>query len=394
MKGAPDAMTIHPLSSDLKSAELPLSSIYLDPNNPRFLGPDSKLVRTRDIDKESVQERVRQRLIRAFKIEELRLSIEDNGYLPLDHVVVKEFKPGRYVVLEGNRRICAAKLIDKYRDDGTAVPDDVMRSLIRIPCLIYKGRERDAAWILQGIRHLSGVLDWPPYNKAKLFVEQIEKEGLSYVELGRKFATPPTSVRVWTFSYYAFKQAQESPEYQGVVNVAEFNYFHELFSRSNRALRNWMGWDDQKLEFKNTARFNEYIGWVYPNARPVGRGRTRQKTDDRPLPDAVTTRVLSDLIRDDPKAFEQFRRERDIDKARSTAKMRRGSKKGKTTVDSLNGALDTIRACTRLLKNNPYRLATDEKERASVGKELHSLKKALDAIFAEGGQDEPPIVRH
>lgn len=153
-------MTKHPISLDLKSAELPLASIYLDPNNPRFAGRDSKLVHASRIDKDEVQEEARKKMIGEFETEKVRSSIEVNGYLPLDRIVVKEFKDGRFVVLEGNRRSCAAKTVDGCAEDGTTVPDSVLRSLVKIPCLIYTGKERDAAWILQGLRHISGVRPW------------------------------------------------------------------------------------------------------------------------------------------------------------------------------------------------------------------------------------------
>ena len=38
-------------------------------------------------------------------------NIQINGFLPIDRVIVKKFAENKYVVLEGNRRICAAKNI-------------------------------------------------------------------------------------------------------------------------------------------------------------------------------------------------------------------------------------------------------------------------------------------
>jgi hypothetical protein len=218
-------MTTRPIFLDLRSAELPLSSIHLEPNNPRFAAPNSKVIPPHRIDNEAVQEEVRQRLIRTYKIDKIRTNIEINSFLPMDRVSVRKFKHGCYVVLEGNRRVCAAKMVDQYRDDGTIVSDEVRRSLVNIPCLIYTGKERDAALIFQGLRHFSGVLEWPPYSKARLLVEQREKEGLSYTELAKKFETSVLSARHWVFSYYGFHQALESSDYAGVVDMKAFPYF-------------------------------------------------------------------------------------------------------------------------------------------------------------------------
>jgi hypothetical protein len=386
-------MTTYPISLDLNSAELPLASLHLDPNNPRFVGGGSKFVQAHRIDKEAVQEAVRQKLIRDFEIEKLRSSIEVNGYLPIDRIVVKEFKVGRHVVLEGNRRICAAKLVDRYAEDGTAISESVLRSLVRIPCLIYTGKEQDAAWIFQGLRHLSGVLQWPSYSKAKLLVEQLEREGLSYAELGRKFGTSALSARHWAFAYYGFKQAQESPEYPGVVDVRAFTHFQELFNKVNGAVRNWMNWDENDLEFKDKARFNEFIGWLYPKREGNNDGSSRWNFDSRHLPRGIDIRDVSNLIRDDPKTFNTFKRERDIDKARSSARTHRNGKNGKASTDPLEEVFDAVRLCTRLLKNNPYRLAKDERSKTRLRKELDGLREAIAAISDDGENDEAPIVR-
>jgi hypothetical protein len=187
-KGTPDAVDKHPLYLDLKSAELPLSSIYLDPNNPRFVTPDSEFVPEHLIDRDDVQEEARRKLIRSFDIEQVRSDIMMNGYLPLDRVAVRQFKPNKYVVLEGNRRICAAKTLEPFMPDGAVTPRAVLRSIVVIPCLLYVGDDPNAAWTLQGIRHLSGVRDWTPYSKARLLVQQMQTEHLTYAELARKFA--------------------------------------------------------------------------------------------------------------------------------------------------------------------------------------------------------------
>lgn len=104
-------MPATPIFQDLVPISVSLASIFLDPNNPRFVGPDSQPVPDADIDSEAAQESARVLLIRDWGVEKLRMNMEMNGYLPMDRVVIRKFKEGKYVVLEGNRRICAAKLL-------------------------------------------------------------------------------------------------------------------------------------------------------------------------------------------------------------------------------------------------------------------------------------------
>jgi hypothetical protein len=107
------------------------------------------------------------------------MNMEVNGFLPIDRVVVREFAEDQYVVLEGNRRICAAKLITPLTPDGEQVPERVLSSVETIPCLVYTGVDRDVSWIIQGLRHITGLADWSSFNKAKLLVEQMEAENLT-----------------------------------------------------------------------------------------------------------------------------------------------------------------------------------------------------------------------
>lgn len=74
------------LVADLKPVELPLDQIYLDPNNPRFIGQDWTYVADAEIDKQVIQEETRLHLVRDFRIDKLKMNMEINGYLPIDRV--------------------------------------------------------------------------------------------------------------------------------------------------------------------------------------------------------------------------------------------------------------------------------------------------------------------
>jgi hypothetical protein len=197
---------------DLVSITVPLSSIFLDPNNPRFVGPNSQPIPDADVDSKAAQENARVLLIRDWGVEKLRMNMEVNGYLPMDRVVVRKLKDGKYVVLEGNRRICAAKLLGSIASDGSQVSEEVLSSVRMIPCLEYIGSEADAAWIFQGLRHITGISEWSAYNKAKLLVEQMEREELSLTDAGKRFGLSAFGAGQWVRGYYAFKQAREESD--------------------------------------------------------------------------------------------------------------------------------------------------------------------------------------
>ena len=138
-------MNTYSLVTELKPVDIPLKSIYLDPNNPRFIGPKWTYIADNQINNKAIQEATRLRLVSEFRADRLKMNMEVNGYLPIDRVIVREFATSKYVVLEGNRRICAAKLLLENSDRKDPSQVEILRSLEKIPCLLYVGSDKKAA---------------------------------------------------------------------------------------------------------------------------------------------------------------------------------------------------------------------------------------------------------
>ena len=214
------------------------------------MGRNWKRVDDNDIDSESAQENARALLVREYGVDKLRMNMEVNGYLPIDRVIVRRFKDDKFVVLEGNRRICAAKMITLIGMDGSDVAEEVLGSVRQVPCLEYVGSESDAAWIFQGLRHITGISEWSAYNKAKLLVEQMEQENLTITEAGKRFGLSAFGAGQWVRGYYAFKQAREESDYLTEVDERSYPYFQELFSRSSAPVREWLEWNGNEYNLR------------------------------------------------------------------------------------------------------------------------------------------------
>lgn len=376
-------MTTYALGNDLTPIDLPLSSIYLDPNNPRFVGPTWSYIPEEDIDSETIQEETRRRLISGFGIEKLRMNMEVNGYLPIDRVIVREFKQSKYVVLEGNRRICAAKLISKIGFDGSDVHPDILASLKSIPCLQYTGSAKDAAWIFQGLRHITGISDWSSFNKAKLLVEQMENEEISLTEVGKRFGLTSFGAGQWVRGYYAFKQAREHSDFISEVDERSYPYFQELFSRSSAAVREWIEWNDTERHFENNLNFNEFVSWLYP--RPLEdelehgmeikgdwERRIIRRQDD--------VRQIAYLVREDKDAFEQFRRELDLERAYSLAISKKYANEARESYDAALEVFKAIDNCKKVLDNIPYKIFLDPALKERLFNEFDILETLIKSL--------------
>ena len=178
---------INTLNKELVDAKISLDEIYLDPNNPRFTSLKWDDIPDQQISDASIQAATKRKLEEEFSIYKLVDNIQINGFLPIDRVIVKKFAENKYVVLEGNRRICAAKnIMELYKENPEQVEESVVDSLKEISCLIYTGSERQPSWVFQGLRHIIGIQEWPAYNKARLLVQLMEDENLSLTEVGKK----------------------------------------------------------------------------------------------------------------------------------------------------------------------------------------------------------------
>ncbi len=367
-----------PLHQDLAPIDLPLSNIYLDPNNPRFTEADWEYVPESDWHKSDIQERAQRRLISDFDAQKLRMSMEVNGFLPIDRVIVRKFGDDKYVVLEGNRRICAAKMIGRYAIDGTDVAETVLESLKEIPCLSYTGSDGDAAWIFQGLRHISGVAEWSAFNKAKLLVEQMSKEGLTLTEVGKRFGLTSHGAGQWVRGYSAFNQARQSSDYINEVDERSYPYFQELFGRSSTPVREWLEWDESKYEFKSKLNFDEFISWLYPRSNEEEDGVIRKgKFERRRIARRDDIRQISALLLNDKDLFEQFRSGIDLENCYSLSLTKKFEEEAKLRADPVSDLFTAIEQCVKAINNIPYRAMRDNSTRDRI---LHSISGLESAI--------------
>ncbi|MCY3979172.1 MAG: ParB/Srx family N-terminal domain-containing protein, partial [Chloroflexi bacterium] len=347
------------ISDQLSPIELSIDQIYLDPNNPRFVDDNWLTILDERIDQENVQREAQEKMIRFHDVDKLRMNMEINGFLPIDQVIVREFKPDKFVVLEGNRRITAAKLIVELEHKGVAIDSSVVDSIRTINCLLYTGTDNQAAWIFQGLRHITGIKPWSAYNKAKLMNQLLQEEGKSLTEVGKQFGLTAFGAGQWIRGYNAFRQAKDDSEFSHDVKESAYTYFQELFGRSNLPLRQWMQWNDSKYRFEDSLAFNEFLSWLYP--KPNEDEIDEELDPDDILGDWDNRRILTNrglrdvsyLLKNATPQFEDFRNGEDLRKSVATARLA----EAQDEADSRRRpALDLLRSMddlTRELRNIP-----------------------------------------
>jgi hypothetical protein len=218
------------ISTELKFAKL--DDLNLDPMNPR-LGRNNT---GHDVSQERILE-----LMRDWTLDELIVSfLESGGFWTHEAVlVVKEKLYGaeRLVVVEGNRRIAALKYLrralvgEKVPAKIAAVAKDAKpeKSLFeRIPYIEVGSRAEIEAFL--GFRHVTGIKEWKPAEKAEFVARLIDDKDFGYQQVARKIGSHTDTVRQNYMSYRLLLQIQD-------VKAVPEEQFDERFSVMYLSLR-------------------------------------------------------------------------------------------------------------------------------------------------------------
>ena len=249
--------------SDFKENKVSLNNIYLDPNNPRFA--KNIFISDDRITEDSIQRTCFEKMQR-FDIEKLKKSIFKVGFMPIDKVVVRPIKglDDKYVVVEGNRRITALKSLKIEHESGEIqLPEEILKSIINFEVYVYVGSETDIAWIIQGIRHISGVRAWKPYQKAQLLAKMVKEKQLKPEEIGKAVGIGTRSSANLLRSFHAYNQSLLDDEFGENVKPGHFSYFQEaIFTPSGIPMQNWLKWDEKEKKFSNIENLKKLLSWI------------------------------------------------------------------------------------------------------------------------------------
>lgn len=115
-----------------------------------------------------------------FSIKELKDSMRNIGFVGIQNIIVRRHDPsGKFIVLEGNRRVAAIKSVLREHDAATIghshriTDKEILSSLKKIEVMVFETAGRDEATVqreistMLGLRHYGSQLMWEPLPRAK-----------------------------------------------------------------------------------------------------------------------------------------------------------------------------------------------------------------------------------
>jgi len=166
-----------------KESQLTVTTLLLDPYNPRI--PDS--------GESVVQRDLLADLVHNDKVLELAKSIVENGYYPVEALIVVHENSKKYVV-EGNRRLAALKLLlspeaapdQRWERRFRALANRIDASAFRKVKVIRAPSREAAAPVIMSRHTRNQVENWSPVMQSKFYRNLVER-GLTVEDIAEQY---------------------------------------------------------------------------------------------------------------------------------------------------------------------------------------------------------------
>jgi len=184
--------------------DISVDELLLDTRNPRLtdlaLGANAS------------QSQILQALWSQMAVDEVALSIAENGFYRHEPLYATK-EHGRIIVVEGNRRLAAVKLLRdaslRREVKATNLPNisaGERKNLETLPVIICK---RDEIWAFLGFKHINGPQAWESYPKASYIAWVHNEVGVPLEEISRRIGDQHSTVARLYDALMVLEQAEE-----------------------------------------------------------------------------------------------------------------------------------------------------------------------------------------
>lgn len=267
------------ITYEIKDIDIDTLNFYTE--NPRI-----NYIISKTSPDQVTQELIENELLKLDATKELIKAFEENKDI-LDEVYVLRNK-----VIEGNRRLCAFRRLNKKH------PEDKRWKFIKTRVLQDDVTEGELFTIL-GIFHIKGKKQWDAYEKAAFIYKNIKVLKKNPDEIAKQLKMQKGTIEVMLKAYevmstkYLVQTNDISPMSDGRDELTKYSYFEAFFSKKDLVKRS-----------EETPIFvDEFIGWVKD-------GRLKNARNVRDLPAILNNKkAREEFLETEPKeAFDEAMR--------------------------------------------------------------------------------------
>lgn len=244
-----------------------LEDLYLDPKNPRLTG-DTYTV--------TDQDKILKCLWNQFNVSEISDSIVTSGEFWKHEPLIAVRESGRLIVIEGNRRLAAVKLLTspatQKRIGASGVPaisKKLEQDLSELPVI---ETTRESVWDFIGFKHVNGPQEWDSIAKAEYIARIHEDYDVPLTDIAKAIGDRNATVERLYHGLKVLHQAQKA----GVFNPEDrfyqrkdFAYSHLWTGLGYEGVREFLGITDgerserEPVPKSRVSALGELCRWLY-----------------------------------------------------------------------------------------------------------------------------------
>ena len=233
-------MTLPRINEPIK---VPVDRLRLDLENPRLTGWTDRLS----------EEALIAELYRSAELDELLQSMSTNGYIDVEPLVVIEgTENGELVVLEGNRRLaairllCSGDLVSRVRrEEGLKINVPEIATNLQSTfdqVTVYRVSNREQARPLIGFKHINGPQKWGAYAKANFAAKWYRDTQVNLDQIARAIGDRHDTIKRMVSAIYVLEQASEAELFTVDDRFhKKFNFSHLYTALSRSQFMEYLG---------------------------------------------------------------------------------------------------------------------------------------------------------
>ncbi|VAW43545.1 hypothetical protein MNBD_CHLOROFLEXI01-112 [hydrothermal vent metagenome] len=258
-------------SKDLKIEWEEFENLKLDIQNPRIASITNNETLTSD---ELVK-----LLWTEMAVAEIALSIAVNGYFSGEPLfVIPDEETGKYIVVEGNRRLAAVRILlkDDLRQKIKAteldenISEEALQTLMLLPVVKYNTREE--LWKYLGLRHINGAKPWDAVSKAQYIAQVHDEYSVPLDQIAKMIGDQHSTVKRLYRGFEILIQAEQQTSFSREDRFRNKFYFSHLYTAVDQPqFLDFLGVNRDESLIENPvpdsklSQLEELLTWLYGN---------------------------------------------------------------------------------------------------------------------------------
>ena len=232
----------------------------------------------------------------AMDVRELVLSVCASGFFQHEPLIVSQ-EHGRNIVIEGNRRLAAVKLlldpqlVSKLELNIPTITEVIKNTLHKLPVIIDT---RENAWRYLGFKHVNGPAKWSSFAKSQYIGDVHRTYGVSLEDIASQIGDTHRTVQRLFRGLNVIEQAERVNAFDRSDRYARHFSFSHLYTgldydgiSSFIGLRPETDETDEPVPAERVGELRELCLWLYGSKREDTRPVIQSQNPDLRYLDAV-----------------------------------------------------------------------------------------------------------